>query len=65
MPKLKTNKSAQKRIARRAGGKLMLRKMSITHRARFKSKRAKRQAAKKQVIGGLQASKLRQLINLK
>ena len=42
MPKLKTHKASFKRMVRlSANGKLVMRKMSVAHRARFKSKRAK------------------------
>lgn len=64
MPKLKTHKSSQKRVVRVSGtGKLVLRKMSVAHRARFKSKRAKQNAGHNQVIVGTAAKKLIKLIS--
>ena len=63
MPKVKTNKSAVKRVARVSGtGKVVMRKMSVAHRARFKSKRAKQLSTQKQVIGGGMAKKMKELI---
>ncbi|MEK7171229.1 MAG: bL35 family ribosomal protein [Patescibacteria group bacterium] len=59
MPKLKTHKSSQKRIVRLSGtGKLMMRKMSVAHRARFKSKRAKQNSTQNFVATGAIAKKL-------
>jgi len=64
MPKLKTHKSSQKRIVRVSGtGKLVVRKMSVAHRARFKSKRAKQNSTHTQVIIGGAAKKLIKLIS--
>lgn len=62
MPKIKTHKSVKKRVVRRKASGLILRKMSISHRARFKSKRAKRQASANQIIGGKVAKKLKAVI---
>jgi len=59
MPKLKTHKSSFKRVARLSGtGKLMMRKMSVAHRARFKSKRAKQLSTQNFVSTGLIAKKI-------
>ena len=59
MPKLKTHKSSQKRIVWLSGtGKLVMRKMSVAHRARFKSKRAKQLSTQNFVATGGIAKKL-------
>mgnify|MGYP001610667017 CR=1 FL=1 len=59
MPKLKTHKASFKRIVRLSGtGKLMMRKMSVAHRARFKSKRAKQLSTQNIAVTGKTAKKL-------
>ena len=59
MPKLKSHKSSRKRIARiSATGKVMMRKMSVAHRARFKSKRAKQSATHNLEVTHANAKKL-------
>ncbi len=59
MPKLKTHKASFKRMARlSATGKLVMRKMSVAHRARFKSKRAKQLSTQNFVATGKTAKKL-------
>lgn len=63
MPKLKTHKSSQKRIVRISGtGKLVVRKMAIAHRHRFKSTRAKQNSTHTNVIVGGTAKRLIKLI---
>ncbi|MEK7548546.1 MAG: bL35 family ribosomal protein [Patescibacteria group bacterium] len=63
MPKIKTHKSAKKRIVRITGtGKVMMRKMSISHRSRFKSTRAKRLASHNQSAAAGLAAKLTKLV---
>lgn len=62
MPKIKTHSSSRKRIVRvTPNGKVMVRHMSISHRARFKSKRAKLQANHRQIAAPGQAAKLKEL----
>jgi len=64
MPKIKTSKSVAKRIDRlTAGGKVMGRKMSAQHRARFKSKRTKRNSSQELVFSKGFAKKLLNLVN--
>ncbi|OGD60851.1 hypothetical protein A2807_02550 [Candidatus Berkelbacteria bacterium RIFCSPHIGHO2_01_FULL_50_36] len=63
MPKVKTNKSAAKRlVGSTRTGKLVLRKTAVRHRAKYRSKRAGRQAQHNQVIAPGMAKKIRQLI---
>ena len=62
MPKLKTKKSIKKRLRTSGSGLLLARHMSITHRARFKSKRAKRTSTKKVTILPAIAKKLRKVL---
>ena len=62
MPKLKTHKSGFKRMVRlTANGKLVMRKMSVAHRARFKSKRAKQLSTQNIVVVGKTAKKLQKI----
>lgn len=62
MPKLKTKKSLKKRVHLTGTGKLLTRHMSITHRARFKSKRAKNNSAKHVTIASALSKKLRKVM---
>jgi len=62
MPKLKTHKASFKRMVRlSANGKLVMRKMSVAHRARFKSKRAKQFSTQNIVVVGKTAKKLQKI----
>ncbi len=62
MPKLKTHKSSFKRMVRlSSNGKLVMRKMSVAHRARFKSKRAKQLSTQNIVVVGRTAKKLQKI----
>ena len=61
MPKIKTHKSLTKRIKPSGSGKLIARHMSVAHRARFKSKRAKQNKAGNFVVAKGAASKLRKM----
>ncbi|HUD20977.1 MAG TPA: 50S ribosomal protein L35 [Candidatus Saccharimonadales bacterium] len=61
MPKIKTHKSLTKRIQVSGSGKLVARHMSIAHRSRFKSKRAKQNSAQNFVVAKGAASKLRKM----
>lgn len=62
MPKLKSHKASRKRIVRiTATGKIMMRKMSVAHRARFKSKRAKQNSANNLEVTHATAKKLAQI----
>jgi len=64
MPKMKTHKSASKRVWQTAGGKLMSRNMSAQHRARFKSKRAlDNSTGTKQVVTNIAKKMIRSVIN--
>lgn len=62
MPKIKTHKSTVKRIRVSGSGKLILRKMSITHRSRFKSKRAKANSTKVFAMIPEMAKKIRKVL---
>ena len=63
MPKLKTVKSAAKRIVKlTANGKLMRLNMASQHLARRKSKRACKNALSKAVINPVDAKKIRRLV---
>lgn len=63
MPKLKTVKSAAKRIVNiTSNGKLMRRKMSAQHRNKGKSKRTKREASQLLVVTKGDAKKLRRML---
>lgn len=63
MPKLKTNKSAAKRIIRiTRTGKMLRRKMSAQHRRKGKSKRTKREASHLLVVAKSDMKKLRRLV---
>ncbi|MBI4175305.1 50S ribosomal protein L35 [Candidatus Berkelbacteria bacterium] len=63
MPKMKTNKSASKRIVRiTRTGKLMRLKMSAQHRRKGKSKAAKRNARKQLVITKGDSIKIKRLL---
>lgn len=63
MPKLKTVKSAAKRIVKlTANGKLMRLNMAAQHLARRKSKRARKTALSKTVINPVDAKKIRRLV---
>lgn len=50
MPKIKTHKSAAKRLKLTGAGKVIARHANTAHRARFKSKRSKQKATQKQVL---------------
>ncbi|HSX42339.1 MAG TPA: 50S ribosomal protein L35 [Candidatus Saccharimonadales bacterium] len=58
MPKLKTHKSASKRLKLTGAGKVVARHANTAHRARFKSKRSKQKSNQKQVLTHLGATKL-------
>jgi large subunit ribosomal protein L35 len=56
--KLKTHKSASKRLKLTGTGKVLARHSGGAHRARFKSKRAKQKSTQNQVLVNLGATKL-------
>lgn len=62
MPKIKSHKSADKRFRTTGTGLLVGRKMSVAHRARFKSKRAKQNAGNMLVVSNGLAKKLRKVV---
>lgn len=63
MPKLKTVKSAQKRIIKiTANGKLMRLTMSSQHLARKKSKRARKNALMNTTINKVNVKKMKRLV---
>ena len=63
MPKIKTVKSAQKRIVKvTSNGKLLRLTMSSQHLARKKSKRARQNALSKNVISKADTKKIKRLI---
>lgn len=63
MPKIKTHKSSRKRVVRlTSSGKVIMRKMSIAHRSRFKSVRARRLSGQNQSAAKGNARKLVKLI---
>lgn len=62
--KLKSHKSLLKRVEKTGSGKLRARKMSIAHRARFKSKRAKGEVDQKLVLSAGHHRKLKKIINI-
>lgn len=63
MPKIRTHKSTMKRIVRLTErGKIVLRRMSAQHRARFKSKRAKQLSSQTQVATKTRTKKILHLI---
>lgn len=62
MPKIKSHKSAAKRFKTTGSGLLVGRKMSVAHRARFKSKRAKQNAGNTLVVAKGHAKKLRKVV---
>lgn len=63
MPKLKTSKSALKRVVKITGkGKILRYKMSAQHRAKGKSKRTKKEAMKEMEFSKGDAKKLKKLI---
>lgn len=63
MPKLKTVKSASKRIAKiTKSGKILRFKISAQHLARKKSKRTKKEAKKKLAISKADLRKIKRLI---
>lgn len=64
MPKIKSHKSLQKRIELTSTGKLRARKMSVAHRARFKSKRALNAVGHKQELAPGFFKKIKKIINL-
>lgn len=64
MPKQKTHKSLLKRVELTAQGKLRARKMSVAHRARFKSKRALNAVGHKQVLASGFAKKLKKTLGI-
>lgn len=64
MPKLKSHKSLLKRVERTGTGQLRARKMSIAHRARFKSKRAKGMVDDKLILSAGIQKKLKKIIGI-
>ena len=62
MPKIKTHKTTAKRFKLSGARRLIGRKMSIAHRARFKSKRAKRQKSLTVTVEKAVAKKLRSVL---
>jgi large subunit ribosomal protein L35 len=62
MPKLKTHKTTAKRFKVSGSGRLVGRKMSVAHRARFKSKRAKRQTGLTNIVEKAVAKKLKTVL---
>ncbi len=58
MPKLKTHKSAAKRLKLTGTGKVVARHTNTAHRARFKSKRSKQKSTQNQILTSLNATKL-------
>ncbi len=63
MPKLKTSKTASKRITKvTKNGKFMRLQMDAQHLARRKSKRARKNAASKQQISAVDVKKLKKLL---
>ncbi|MEX0594805.1 MAG: bL35 family ribosomal protein [Patescibacteria group bacterium] len=62
MPKIKTHKTTAKRFKVSGSNRLVGRKMSVAHRARFKSKRAKRQKGLTVVVETAVAKKLKTLL---
>ncbi len=62
MPKIKSHKTTTKRFRISGSGALVGRKMSVAHRARFKSKRSKRQKALTNTVEKSVAKKLRQVL---
>jgi ribosomal protein L35 len=62
MPKIKSHKSIIKRF-RVSGGRLVIgRRLTIPHRARFKSKRARKLAGSAIVLGKTVTKKLQKVI---
>lgn len=59
MPKIKSHKSAVKRLTVTGSGKIKLHHANRGHRKRFKSSRAKQHSTQDQVIGGAIAKKLK------
>lgn len=62
MPKIKTHKTTAKRFKLSGARRLVGRKMSVAHRARFKSKRAKRQTSLTVIVEKNIAKKLRRVL---
>lgn len=62
MPKIKTHKTTAKRFKSSGANRLVGRKLSIAHRARFKSKRAKRQTSGTIIVEKKVAKKLRSVL---
>ncbi len=62
MPKIKTHKTTAKRFRVSGSRRLIGRKMSVAHRARFKSKRAKRQTALSVSVEKTVAKKLKTVL---
>ncbi|MBI4948262.1 50S ribosomal protein L35 [Candidatus Berkelbacteria bacterium] len=62
MPKIKTHKSLQKRVEVTSNNKLRARKMSVAHRARFKSKRALKLSTTKQNLSAKLLKKIKAII---
>jgi large subunit ribosomal protein L35 len=62
MPKIKSHKAVTKRFRTTGSGLLVGRKMSVAHRARFKSKRAKQNAGNTLVVSNGHAKKLRKVV---
>ena len=62
MPKIKSHKTTTKRFRISGSGRLVGRKMSVAHRARFKSKRSKRQTALTNIVEKSIAKKLKQVL---
>ena len=64
MPKIKTAKSVLKRIERTGSGALRVRKMSVAHRALFKSKRALQAVGKKYTLSNGIAKKIKKIVTV-
>lgn len=63
MPKIKTVKSAQKRIVKiTSNGKILRLSMSSQHLARKKSKRARRNALQSRKINKVDVKKIKRLV---
>ena len=62
MPKIKIHKTTAKRFKLSGARHLVGRKMSVAHRARFKSKRAKRQTGLTITVEKTIAKKLRSIL---
>lgn len=61
MPKIKTRQSVAKRLRVTGAGKVVARKMSAQHRARFKSTRSKANAAQSFEISSAVVKKMRRV----